>query len=103
MQVCPNCGYIDHPYWRHKPWRHNIDYCRLDEFAEIRPELAQKLKNGSPVVVDESFAYRRCGSRKFYVERVWVQLYNSGGQSAFRTYKEKHRHEDPLQKKLNGE
>jgi len=73
MKVCPKCGYIDHPYWRHSRFDFNADYCRWEEFKTIHPKLAEKLKdkhNFDPVENGEYIYYRR-GSGGLFVYRVW--------------------------------
>lgn len=73
MKVCPRCGYKDHDYWRHSRFDYNADYCTFEEFREINPELAEKLKgmkNFQPVE-DEHYYYYRRGTGGNFVYRVW--------------------------------
>ena len=43
MRECPNCGYIDPPYWRHVRFRIFTDYCHLEDFAKLFPDLADRI------------------------------------------------------------
>lgn len=39
MRVCPKCGYMDSPVWRHVRHRIYTDYCRVDDLEPWEPAL----------------------------------------------------------------
>jgi len=105
MRVCPKCGYVDDARWRQDRWRWEKDWCTLEDFRVMYPKLAKELENGRRVVVDSCFAYRLRGKARHLVERVWVKLYEWGGNSAFgmgvaMSGEKVHHMFDPFQKKL---
>jgi hypothetical protein len=83
MRVCPNCGYVDPPEWRGDRYRWEKDYCTLEDFKRLHPDLAARLLAGHRVVCDEHFAYRLRGRARNYVERIWIKLYLTFGMSVF--------------------
>lgn len=51
MRECPKCGYKDPPYWRHVKFRLFTDYCHLDDFKEMLPELVARLEIETDIVI----------------------------------------------------
>ena len=102
MKVCPKCGFVDTSHWRQNRWRTQVEFLPLIEFKEEQPELAMDLKKGKPFVTDKNYAYRLSAKGKWIVERVWVELYKTGGKSAFHIPAERvaSHLEDMFQKKL---
>ena len=74
MRVCPECGYVDPPYWRHSYFRPFIDICHIDDFRLMHPKLATELtkwgntKKGR-FVEDKLYKYRLTKARNI-VERI---------------------------------
>ena len=58
MRVCPKCGYIDPPEWRHLRWSYWIDFCSLEEFKVMHPNLAEHLESGEKLVEEGHYVYR---------------------------------------------
>jgi hypothetical protein len=58
MRVCPHCGYIDPPEWRHSKYSYWIDFCEIGHFKEMEPELAKRLLDGIKLVEDKNYIYR---------------------------------------------
>lgn len=67
MRVCPKCGYIDPPYWKHVKYSYYIDASSLENFKLLCPELAKRIAR-EKVVSDEHFIYRLC-KKGTWVER----------------------------------
>lgn len=44
MRVCPKCGYVDPPEWKHSKYSYWIDNCLFEDFKEMNPDLAKVLE-----------------------------------------------------------
>lgn len=64
MRVCPKCGYVDPPYWRHSTFSAWIDLTEFESFKDLHPELAERLEKGEKIVEDEHYYYRRTKNLK---------------------------------------
>lgn len=64
---CPDCGkvIVDNPLWRPSGFKWGVDFCSLDDFKTINPELAEKLKT-EQWVEDELYLYHRSKTGKVY-------------------------------------
>lgn len=58
MRICPKCGFIDPPEWKHCKFSYHIDTIRLEEFINTYPNLAKNLHNGGDITEDENYYYR---------------------------------------------
>ena len=58
MRVCPKCGYIDPPHWKHVKYSYWIDSCSLENFKILHPTLAKRLKKAGAIVEDKLYIYR---------------------------------------------
>ena len=58
MRVCPKCGHIDPPQWRHSKYSYWIDFCEIGHFIELEPLLASRLLKGEKLVEDKDYIYR---------------------------------------------
>jgi len=58
MRVCPKCGYIDPPEWRHSKYSYWIDWTELENFKKLHPKLANDFQNGLKITEDEDYFYR---------------------------------------------
>lgn len=57
MRVCPKCGYIDPPEWRHSKYSYWIDWTELPHFKNLEPSLAEIIvKTGN--TEDLNYIYR---------------------------------------------
>ena len=57
MRVCPKCGYIDPPEWKHSKYSYWIDNCLLEDFRRLQPDIARILEaQGS--AEDRYYIYR---------------------------------------------
>lgn len=70
MRICPKCRYQEPLEWRHDFWHADKDYCRVEDFRQLHPELAAALDANHQTVVDDIYAYRKRGKGKLYVERI---------------------------------
>ena len=67
MRVCPKCGFVDPPEWKHSKYSYWIDNCTLDDFRHLEPELAKIIEvKGS--AEDQNYVYRLT-KNKHRVER----------------------------------
>jgi len=78
LRQCPNCEYVDPPYWRHPAFFPDLDYVRFDDFQQICPDLAKDLKPGK-TVEDKFYVYRR-GPKSKWVYRIWKPIYVAFGE-----------------------
>jgi hypothetical protein len=72
MRVCPKCGFIDPPEWKHVKWSYHIDSCSLDNFQRLHLELAEKLLK-SDLTEDSLYVYRLSRSHKGKGIPIWVE------------------------------
>jgi len=68
MRVCPKCGYVEPPEWRHSRYSYWLDICKLGDFEKLHPKLATTLKH-QDFAEDEDYVYRLMGKSKLTVER----------------------------------
>ena len=68
MRVCPKCGYIDPPEWRHLRWSYWIDFCTREDFSRLQPNIMARLLNGEKLAKDkaEIYIYRLSGSNNIH-------------------------------------
>ena len=59
MRVCPECGHIDPPEWRHSRYSYWIDFCLKEDFVKMHPKLAKELLSGEKMVEDKNYVYRK--------------------------------------------
>jgi len=95
MRVCPECGYVDPPEWRHSRFSYWLDICYVDDFERLNPELGKKLRKAKRgfVVEDKDYWYR-IGKNGVYVERkAKIDL---GNANQWREKREKARRRTPV-------
>jgi len=56
MRVCPKCGFVDPPQWKHSKYSYWIDNIRLEDFRELYPELAKELE-ANKTAKDKDYVY----------------------------------------------
>jgi len=106
MRVCENCGYREPLEWRHDFWHADKDYCRVEDFRNLYPNLAKALDEGHAEVVDKFYAYRKRGKSKIYVERIpreLVEIDRDAWNVRGSKMEKVHSDFDPLQTKLISE
>ena len=69
MRVCPKCGYVDPPEWKHHRWSYWIDICHIEEFKVLQLELANRLLKGEKLVEDKNYIYRLYAKGRQFVQR----------------------------------
>lgn len=89
MLKCPKCGHIDISAWRQNAWRTNVEFCKLDEFDNLK--LLKRILKGE-IVTDPDYAYRISGRIKKVVERILIEEFKAGGKKAFSIPREKKEH-----------
>lgn len=103
MRICPKCGFVDPPYWLPSRWR-IPEYCRVEDLQKDQKHIVKQLLNVAPmeIITDQFCAYRM--TETGFVERIWINLYKTGGKSAFNLSREAHHFNPnfvhPLQKRL---
>lgn len=110
MRVCPKCGFIDPPQWKHSKYSYWIDNIRLEDFRELYPELAKELE-ATLTARDKDYIYR-ITKNKSRVERKAIVDYGEQWTIPMeRAHKSKHDVRDfrkvwsknhPAQEKLNS-
>ena len=69
MRVCPNCGFVDPPFWKwYSYYRPNIDICRFEDFKQEYPKLAEEIEQ-TRFTEDALYKYRLNRKRNI-VERI---------------------------------
>jgi len=105
MRVCPKCGYVDPPEWRHSRFSYWIDLCNWIDFKKLHLELAKELERNPKIVVeDKNYLYRVEKTMNFVFRKAKVDYGNQWqipmekrtGQIDFRKYW----NIDRLQKKI---
>ena len=69
MRVCPKCGYIDPPEWKHTRYSYWIDDCSFENFKILFPDLAKIIKCKGSQIDDKYYVYRHTLSKEGWVER----------------------------------
>ena len=67
MRVCPKCGFVDPPEWKHSKYSYWIDNCLFEDFQQLNPELAKELEKAGNAR-DIYYIYRLT-KNKYRVER----------------------------------
>jgi len=67
LRVCPQCGFQDPVYWRQNRWVSAVDYCRIEDFQVIYPQMAD-LQPGE-TRSDKYCYYYRGKKQKLFVYR----------------------------------
>jgi len=57
MRVCPKCGFVDPPEWKHSKYSYWIDNCRLEDLKTMNPSLAKTLEDQGHAK-DKDYVYR---------------------------------------------
>ena len=100
MKVCPKCGFVDVSHWRQNRWRTHVEFESMSYFKEEHPKMAKQLLGGHEVVTDKYYAYR-FQENGWIVEKIWIELYKTGGTKAFHIPSEHFDHkQDPYLKTL---
>ncbi len=69
MRVCPKCGFIDPPHWKHCKFSYHIDSIDFESFEMLYPKLAKNLKKGGDITEDKDYYYRLTKKSKAFVHR----------------------------------
>lgn len=81
MRECPNCGYIDPPYWRNRLFDYEVEICNIEELKSILPSVAMKLE-ASPrghTIEEGVYGYRL--TKTGWVYRLWLPILKVRGWS----------------------
>jgi len=96
MKVCPKCGFCDPPEWKNLHFQLYSEYMPFEDFEQLYPELAAKLKQNPKLVLDEYNGYHL--TKAGYVHRAPKYLCINGKFYHGSSTTEKPK--DPFQKKL---
>lgn len=96
LKVCPNCGFRDPPEWKHLKFGIYRDYCTIEDFARIQPQMAMKLWKNPKIICDDYHCYHLTSGG--FVHRLMKELCPDGkwfyGSNVYEKPK------DPFQRKL---
>ena len=81
MRVCPKCGYIDPPEWKHIPFSYYLDGCAFEEFKLIKPNLASQIING--LVDDDIYVYRLSKNKRWVQRKAKIDYDAEFGRARF--------------------
>ena len=73
MRVCPKCGFVNPPEWKHSKWSYWRDTCLLDDLKNLNPSLAKGLE-AQGHAKDENYVYRLTKNKR-RVERKAILDY----------------------------
>ena len=76
MRVCPKCGYIDPPEWKHCKYSYHIDNISFDNFKQLYPELAKNFKRGGDLTEDKDYVYRLTKTELFVSRKAKIEWTN---------------------------
>lgn len=89
MRVCPQCGFIDPPEWKHCKYSYHIDACTFENFKLLFPKLAENLKKGGDITEDANYYYRLT-KKSLVVERKakieWTENRNPFGAEKYEKF-----------------
>lgn len=73
MRVCPKCGFIDPPEWKHCKFSYHIDSISFESFCSLYPDLAQRLKTGGAITDDNDYYYRLSKSLQVVMRKAKIE------------------------------
>ena len=76
MRVCPKCGFIDPPHWKHCKWSYYIDGITFENFKLLYPNLGLKLKRPKDITEDKDFVYRLTKTGLVVERKAKIDLQN---------------------------
>lgn len=98
MRECPNCGYMDPPYWRNVRFRIFTSVCTLEDFKLLHPDLAERIVTEINLV-HKNYIYHLV-KKTMYVQRIHISD-SMDGKSWREPEQEKHfKFQDARQRKL---
>jgi len=102
MRICPKCGYVDPPIWRHDRFKRNLDISHYEDFKEWYPNIRFKDGWGE----DQHYVYRRTSLyvlRKAKVNgfRPFYDSYEKGDRGSPYSSSPLGKKRDPFQIKLS--
>jgi hypothetical protein len=74
MRVCPCCGHIDSPYWKHTKFSYYIDQCTAENFLIEFPKLALELDKPGKHTEDKNYIYYKTKSGKMILRKAKVDI-----------------------------
>jgi hypothetical protein len=74
MRVCPKCGCVDSPYWKHTKFSYYIDQCIYENFAVELPKLAAELNKPNSHTQDVNYLYYRTKSGKIVLRKAKIGI-----------------------------
>ena len=109
MRVCPKCGFVDPPEWKHSKYSYWIDNIRVEDFRRLSPTLA-KILEAQGFGEDEYYIYR-ITKNKTRIERkakvdygnqwtIPMEKAHSGGKHDVRDFRKVWSRGHPKQRKL---
>ncbi len=86
MRECPQCGYVDPPYWRNRLFDYEVDICNIEDVFQMNFDLYLKLVTAPKhsTIVESPYCYRL--TKTGWVYRIWESLFKVRGWSPQKYY-----------------
>ncbi len=86
MRECPNCHYVDPPYWRNRLFDYEVDICNIEDVFQISFDLYLKIVSAprGSTIVESPYCYRL--TKTGWVYRIWESLFKVRGWSPQKYY-----------------
>lgn len=73
MRVCPKCGFIDPPHWKHSKFSYHIDTISPENFKMLYPKLAKNLKKAGAITEDKDNYYRLAKTKLVVMRKAKIE------------------------------
>jgi len=86
LRECPNCHYVDPPYWRNRLFDYEVDICNIEDVFQISFDLYLKLVTAPKhaTIFESPYCYRL--TKTGWVYRIWESLFKVRGWSPQKYY-----------------
>lgn len=86
MRECPNCHYVDPPYWRNRLFDYEVDICNIEDVFTMDVDLYLLLLSvpRGTTIVQSPYCYKV--TRTNWVYRIWESLFRVRGWSPQKYY-----------------
>ena len=86
MRECPQCHYVDPPYWRNRLFDYEVDICNIEDVFTMDSDLYLEIlsKPIGSTIVKYPYCYRI--TKTGWVYRIWESLFKVRGWSPKKYY-----------------
>jgi hypothetical protein len=86
MRECPQCHYVDPPYWRNRLFDYEVDICNIEDVFSMNPDLYIKLLSVPRGTTVTELPYSYKVTKTNWVYRIWDSLLQVRGWNPQKYY-----------------